>query len=105
MDAFLAFHTPGFKDSSWTQQEIGFALGRGIKIISFKMGEDPTGFISKHQALARQKRTAEQIAKEVDALLASDELTADRLKAARRLIVIARDGRIFINDLVDDIPC
>jgi hypothetical protein len=48
MDAFLAIHTPGFKDSFWTQQEIGFAVGRGVKIISFKMGEDPTGFISKH---------------------------------------------------------
>jgi hypothetical protein len=104
MDAFLAIHTPGFKDSFWTQQEIGFALGRGVKVISFKMGEDPTGFISKHQALARQNPTAEQIAKEVDALLASDELTADKLKAAKRLIVIAHDGRIIINDFADDIP-
>jgi hypothetical protein len=33
MDAFLAIHTPGFKDSFWTQQEIGFAVGRGVKII------------------------------------------------------------------------
>jgi len=61
MDAFVAVHTPGFKDSVWTQQEIGFALGRGTKVISFKMGEDPTGFIGKHQALARQGRSAEAI--------------------------------------------
>jgi hypothetical protein len=104
MDAFLAIHTPGFKDSFWTQQEIGFAVGRGVKIISFKMGEDPTGFISKQQALARQRRTAEEIAKEVDALLALDELTADKLKSAKITYgVIARDGP-FINDLSDDIP-
>jgi hypothetical protein len=83
MDAFLAIHTPGFKDSFWTQQEIGFALGRGVKIISFKMGEDPTGFISKQQALARRNRTAEEIAKEVDAILAMDPLTSPKLKAAK----------------------
>jgi len=64
MDAFLAIHTLGFKDSFWTQQEIGFAVGRSMKIISFKMGEDPTGFISKHQALPRRGRTAEEIARE-----------------------------------------
>jgi hypothetical protein len=84
MDAFLAIHTPGFKDSLWTQQEIGFAVGRGVKIISFKMGEDPTGFISKHQALARRSRTAEEIALEVDAILAADPLTAGKLAADKR---------------------
>jgi hypothetical protein len=83
MDAFLAIHTPGFKDSFWTQQEIGFAVGRGVRIISFKMGEDPTGFISKHQALARRNRTAEEIALEVDTLLASDPLTSAKLATAK----------------------
>jgi AbiJ N-terminal domain 3/TIR domain len=94
MDAFLAIHTPGFKDSFWTQQEIGFAVGRGVKIISFKMGEDPTGFISKHQALPRRGRTAEEIAREVDAILADDPLTAGNLNAAKRSNgVIADDDR------------
>ena len=83
MDAFLAIHTLGFKDSFWTQQEIGFAVGRGVKIISFKMGEDPTGFISKKQALPRRNRTAEQIAREVDLLLSSDELTSSKLSQAK----------------------
>lgn len=46
MDAFVAIHTNGFSKSVWTQQEVGFAVGRGVKIISLKMGEDPTGFIS-----------------------------------------------------------
>lgn len=83
MDAFLAIHTPGFKDSFWTQQEIGFALGRGVKIISFKMGEDPTGFISTKQALPRRNRTAEEIAREVDAILDADPLTSSKLKLAK----------------------
>lgn len=84
MDAFIAIHTPGFSASVWTQQEIGFAVGRGTNIISFKMGEDPTGFISKQQALARGKRTAEEIAREIEALLSSDEQTAKSLLVAQQ---------------------
>lgn len=80
MDAFLAIHTRGFSKSFWTQQEIGFAVARGVKIISFKMGEDPTGFISKRQALPRLKRPAEEIAKEVNGLLLRDDLTSARLQ-------------------------
>ncbi len=91
MDAFIAIHTAGFSKSIWTQQEIGFALGRGVKVISFKMGEDPTGFISKQQALARRGRTAEQIAVEVDAILAADPLTEPKLVAAKK-------ARGFVSD-------
>ena len=64
----------------WTQEEVGFAVARGVKIISIRMGEDPTGFISKHQALARLNRTAEEIAKEINALLLNDELTTSLLQ-------------------------
>lgn len=84
MDAFIAVHTKGFSQSFWTQQEIGFALGRGVKIISFMMGEAPTGFISKRQALQQRGRPAEAIAKEIDRLLGDDVLTATKLQAAKR---------------------
>jgi len=49
MDCFVSVHTPGFSQSIWTQQEIGFALGRGAKIIRFEIGELPTGFLAKHK--------------------------------------------------------
>lgn len=52
MDAFVALMTPGFHDSSWTDQEVGFALGRGVPIIAVKLGVDPYGFIGKFQALS-----------------------------------------------------
>lgn len=84
MDAFLAVHTKGFSQSYWTQQEIGFAYARNVKIISLKMGEDPTGFISKQQALPRRDRSAEQIAKEIDSILADDERTSEKLKNAKK---------------------
>lgn len=87
MDALIAVHTVGFSASNWTQQEIGFALGRGVKIISFKMdSEDPTGFIGKHQAIPRRNRTAEEIAEEIDKLLAADQRTKDRLQQAKDAI-------------------
>lgn len=83
MDAMVAVHTPGFSASNWTQQEVGFALGRGVKVISFKLGEDPTGFISKRQALARQGRSAEDIASEIARLLRADPLTSARFEEAQ----------------------
>ena len=44
--------TDGFFDSVWTNQEIGYALARGVPIVSIKMGtQDPIGFISKRQAI------------------------------------------------------
>ena len=47
------------------------------------MGEDPTGFISKHQALSHRQRTAEEIAKEIDDLLSGDTRTAEKMRAAK----------------------
>ena len=86
MDVFVAMHTAGFSQSIWTQQEIGFAVGKGVKIISLKMGEDPTGFISKQQALPRGTKTAEEIATEIDQLLAEDRRTQQRLAEAKASI-------------------
>lgn len=83
MDALVAVCTKGFSLSNWTQQEIGFALGRNIKVIAFEMGEIPTGFISKHQAIRRQNRTADEIAAEIDKLLSNDPRTAEKLSAAK----------------------
>jgi hypothetical protein len=52
MEVMLAFITDSFHDSVWTNQEIGYALGRNIPIISLKMaGADPNGFISNVQAI------------------------------------------------------
>lgn len=40
----------------WCHQEVGFALGKGIPIISLKLGKkDPPGFISHVQAMRGQQ--------------------------------------------------
>ena len=79
MDAMLTVHTPGFSESVWCQQEIGVALGRGVKIISLHMGEDPKGFISKHQAIRRRGRDAVGVSEEIASILTNDPATKTRM--------------------------
>ncbi len=51
MDMLVALLTENFHDSHWTDQEIGFAFGRGVPILSVKLEKDPYGFLGKYQAL------------------------------------------------------
>lgn len=52
MEVMLVLLTDDFHESNWTNQEVGFALGKGIPIICVKVGTvDPKGFVSPHQAL------------------------------------------------------
>jgi hypothetical protein len=52
MDAFVVLLTERFHESDWTDQEVGYALGRGVPLIAVKLGRDPYGFIGKFQALS-----------------------------------------------------
>ena len=55
MDACLVYITDDF-DSPWTNQEVGFALSRGVEIITIKAGNtDPKGFLSVWQAIHKLK--------------------------------------------------
>jgi len=52
MEVMLAFVTDDFHDSVWTNQEIGYALGKGVPIIPVKFEQrDPEGFLGAKQAL------------------------------------------------------
>jgi hypothetical protein len=79
MDAMLTIHTRGFSESVWTQQEIGFALGRGVKVVALRMQEDPKGFISKDQAILRRGRDAAGVAEEIASSLINDPATKARM--------------------------
>lgn len=50
MDALVAILHEDFARSAWTQQEVGWALGRGVPVLQIKHGEDPVGFGSRRQA-------------------------------------------------------
>ena len=51
MDGFVALMTVDFHDSDWADQEVGFALARGVPIIAVRLGRNPYGFIGKFQGL------------------------------------------------------
>ena len=51
MHALAALVTPDFHASPWTDQEIGWALGRGILVLPIRLGQDPYGFAGKIQAI------------------------------------------------------
>lgn len=49
-DALVALLHDDFHQSNWTDQEIGFAMGRGVPVFSVRLGQDPYGFIGRFQA-------------------------------------------------------
>lgn len=51
MDGFVALMTKNFHASEWTDQEIGYAIARGVPIVAVNLGTAPYGFIQKFQAL------------------------------------------------------
>jgi hypothetical protein len=83
MEIMLAFLTDKFNESPWTNQEVGFALGKGIPVVSLKMaGGDPPGFISHEQALRGQLDSPEASAQKVQKLLAEKLGREERIQAA-----------------------
>ena len=52
MDFMVALLSDDFYDSPWTNQEIGYALGKDVPVIVVKIGAiDPRGFMSPRQAI------------------------------------------------------
>jgi hypothetical protein len=51
MEVMVTVVEPGFRDSDWCDQEVGFALGRKIDIIPLRAGLDPYGFFGKFQGI------------------------------------------------------
>ena len=96
MEMMLVYLTDDFDSSIWTQQEVGYALGKGIPIVSLKLEKkDPPGFIGHVQA---QKGSKSDPAASAGALY---KLIAEQLGAADRLhdgLVSAFVGSQDFND-------
>jgi hypothetical protein len=50
-DALIAFITSDFRKSAWCDQEVGWALGRGLVMIPVRLPDDPHGFAGSIQAV------------------------------------------------------
>jgi hypothetical protein len=64
-DALVALLHPDFHASNWTDQEIGYAMGRGIPVYSVRLGQDPYGFIGRFQAFTGNGKGASVLAREL----------------------------------------
>ena len=79
MDALAAILMPGFKESDWTDQEVGVAVGRGVLVIPIIRGLNPYGFISKYQGLNASGKTIGTVAEEIFRILISSPKTRARM--------------------------
>lgn len=65
MDVLVAVVEPGFKDSDWCAQEVGYALGRKVDIVPLRAGLDPFGFFGKYQGIQVKGKLPDRVASEV----------------------------------------
>ena len=83
MEVMLVFLTDDFHESTFTMQEVGYALGRGIPYVSLKLeSRDPPGFISHTQALRGRLADPAASAKDLSRLLAEAIGRPERLQSA-----------------------
>jgi hypothetical protein len=64
-DSLVALLHPAFHDSKWTDQEIGFAMGRGLAVFAVRFGQDPYGFIGRFQAFNGGGKAVAALAREL----------------------------------------
>lgn len=79
MDALAAILTNGYKESNWTDQEVGIAVGRDVLIVPIRKGIDPYGFIAKYQGLQGEGKTIAQVADSLFQILANHPKTKPRI--------------------------
>ena len=79
MHGMAAILTPEFKHSEWTEQVVGYALGRGIKIVAVKAGGLPRGLLASQRALGADLARIPLLAKEIVSILVKDPSTQPKM--------------------------
>jgi len=64
-DALVALLHDKFHESKWTDQEIGFAMGRSVPVFSVRFGESPYGFIGRFQAFNGSNAKPAELARDL----------------------------------------
>lgn len=64
-ESLIALLHPTFHASNWTDQEIGFAMGRNVPVFSVRFGQDPYGFIGRFQGFNGNGKTTADLAREL----------------------------------------
>lgn len=82
MDALVAILMPGFQESRWCDQEVGFAIGRDVLVIPLRKGLDPYGFIGKYQGIQAQNKTTGEVAEAIFHTLVKSPKTKNKILMA-----------------------
>jgi hypothetical protein len=82
MHALLALITPDFHPSDWTDQEIGWALGRGVLVVPVRLGADPYGFIGKVQGISGDLEQPQSLAISIFKTLLANPQTHGEMRRA-----------------------
>lgn len=78
-DALACLLTEGFNSSKWTDQEVGFVMGRGALVIPVRLGLDPYGFMGRFQGYQGAGKDPLELARGIVEILARHPLTATKM--------------------------
>lgn len=79
-DALVGLLHEGFRESPWCDQEVGFALGRGVAVVPIQFDLLPYGFFGSVQAIPNgASREPKNLANELVQILVKDKRTAAKL--------------------------
>lgn len=80
-DVLIAVLHEGFDRSPWTDQEVGYALGRGVPVLPVSMEIDPYGLFGKAQAFNGRGKSADRIGRELLEHFVKDPNTCGKISA------------------------
>ena len=94
-DSLVALLHPEFHKSNWTDQEIGFAMGRGLPVFSVRLGQDPYGFIGRFQAFTANGKSADALARLLFDAYRKNKQTQKRMSEV--LVTLFEESYSFAN--------
>ena len=80
MQALAAIITPDFHASEWTDQEIGWALGRGVVVVPVRATAEEYGFPRKYQAVRGNLDEPAKLAASIVRTLLANEQTHGEMR-------------------------
>lgn len=99
MHALAALLTTDFHSSNWTDQEIGFALGKGVLVVPVRLGSEPYGFLGKVQALSGSLEQFDQVANRLSIALLNHSSTHRHMRKGLVLAFEAADSHLTAIEL------
>jgi nucleoside 2-deoxyribosyltransferase len=93
-DALIALLHDKFHESNWTDQEIGFAMGRGVPVCSVYFGLTPYGFIGRFQAFKANSKSYDALAKEIFDAFRKNKQTQSRMSGI--LVAQFEESKTFV---------